>query len=619
MILFVVAWIPLLLACWLCGAAVLELTAGAEVFERAGDRAALSAWVGLVVLAQALLAVSLFAPLTPQCGAGVAAALCVPALLSRRVRAEAARLRRMLSLRLALGLLALTAGVAAFASQPVTYYDTGLYHFQNIKWLAEHGAVRGLALVQVRFAFASSWLALAAPFEAGPFGTRASAVSCGFALLVATLHALVCARRCAAGSGRGSDWLLLLSYAFVLPPALVWRQPASASPNLPVFFLAAAVVWAVSLLEERRDAADARLLPVLLAAGAVGVKLIGLPLLVITSAYYLRGAWLSPRLLLKAGAAVALMLLPTAAYGLVTAGCPFFPAKALCVETPWSVGAGEAERLANVIRDWARWDGRTPPWGDGWNWVTPWLTKGLTQKNWGLIPLCLLVACAGAFVRAKPRLRALGTSVMLAGCAGLLVFLLLRGGELLMVSMAVAAVVAALTQRGGEFAGRGWALAVGLAGSALTLYAAPALTFGLGYTAVLFGALFVPAASGLDREEGAGLGERLWRRRASPAALLLACGLFFFATTAALETFTRVGAGVEGRFRRMLLPPPLPAVATAAREENGLRYFVPVGGPQCWGAELPCAELELRGGVRLCDAGRGLRGGFVRAEAAPDR
>jgi hypothetical protein len=248
------------------------------------------------------------------------------------------------------------------------------------------------------------------------------------------------------------------------------------------------------------------------------------------------------------------------------------------------------------------------------------LTKGLTLKNSVAAALCLLVAGAGAFLRARTRLRVASALLLLTGCAGLLVFLLLRGGELLMVALTAAAAVAVLTRRGGDFAGRAWVLAAGLLGSVLTLYAAPAARFGLGYTALLFGALLVPAVLRLDEKADVDLSNGLrWRRLATPAAVLAACGLCLFTTTFAVETFTRVGAGVEGRFRRLLLPPALPATATAPREENGLRYFVPVEGEQCWAAELPCAEAELKGGVALREPARGLRDGFVRAQAAPGR
>ncbi|MFL6253611.1 MAG: hypothetical protein ACJ74T_01175, partial [Pyrinomonadaceae bacterium] len=412
----------------------------------------------------------------------------------------------------------------------------------------------------------------------------------------------------------GADWLVLLSFALVLPPIFVWRMPASASPDLPLFFLALTVVWAISLLEEEKGGAAARLLPVLLAAGAVGLKLNGLPLLVVASVYYVRGGGFSTRRLLTAGALVALMLLPTIAHGVVTSGCPVFPSKLLCVEAPWSVGEAEAERLTRVIRDWSRWNGTGLHWKNDWSWLGPWATKGFTSKNLFVTPLCLLTACAGAFVRAKTRLRAQGTLVLLAGCAGLLLYFVLRGGEVLMVSVTAAAVVAVLTRRGGQFAGRAWILAAGLAGMALTLFAAPAFRFGLGYTAVLFGALLVPAVVRLAGEAGA-----VGVRRVTLAALLTACGLIFFTMTLALEAGARAGEGVEGRFRRLLLPPALPEAAPVAREVNGLRYFVPSFGELCWATELPCAQTELPRDVTLRDPERGLRGGFVHTGQTPNR
>lgn len=615
MLFFAGAWLPLFLVCWLCGAAVLERAAGAGTFERAGDRLVISLWLGLVINAQLLLVASHLAPLTPLCGALVGAAVSGLALLSRGVRAEAVRLKGLLGRPpLILGLLALTLGVAAFASQPITYFDTGLYHFQNIKWLSEYGAVEGVGIIHDRFAFTPAWFALAAPFDAGPFQTRAAAVADGFALLVACLHALLCARRCAAGEGRGSDWLAALSFALVLAPALVWRMPASASPDMPGFFLAVAVVWAVCLLEEARGGAAAgRLIPVLLAACAVGVKLNALPLLFVACVYYVAGGGLNLRRVLWAGGAVTLLLLPALAHRVFVSGCPLYPSKALCLDVPWSVGVRQAELHTRAIREWARWEGTGLRWTDGWGWVVPWATKGFTLKNSFVIPFCLLVAGAGAFLRARTRWRAMGALALVAGSAGLLLFLLVRGGEVLMVAVAFVAAVVALTRRGRGHAGRGWVLAAGLAGTALILYAAPALRFGLGYTGILLGSLLVPAAIGLAVEAGA------WRRRATPAALLTACGLLFFMMTIALEAGTRVGAGVEGLSMRLVVPPPLPAVATTARAVNGLGYVVPSDGEQCWAAELPCAQSDLPGDVTLRDAARGPGGGFVHAAGAPNR
>ncbi|HEX8189683.1 MAG TPA: hypothetical protein VF586_15115 [Pyrinomonadaceae bacterium] len=614
MLFIVCAWVPLLLVCWLCGAAVLERAAGAGTFRRAGDRLILSLWLGLVVLPQVLIAVSHLAPLTALCGAAVGAAVSGLALLSGGVRAEAARLRGLLRPGLALGLLALALGAAALASQPVRFFDTGLYHFQNIKWLSEYGTVLGAGLVHERFAFTPAWFTLVAPYDGGPFVERVAGVADGFTLLVASLHALVCARRCAAGAGRGSDWLVLLSFAVVLPPILYWRMPASSSPDMPVFFLSAVVAWGLCLAEEARAglgdgaAAGARSIPLLLAAGAVGVKVNTLPLLVVASVYYVRGGGLTARRVLAAGAAVSALLLPTLAHRFVVSGCPLFPSKLLCLDVPWSVGVWRAEGITRVIREWARWDGSPPRWANEWNWVVPWMTRGFTPKNSVVLLLCLLLAGLGALVRVRTRLRAQGTLLLLAGCAGLLVFLEWRGGGLLMVSAGAAGAAAALTRRGGEFAGRAWVLAAGLAGTALTLYAGPTLRFGLGYTAVLLAALLVPAAVGFAGGAGA---DEWWRRRATLPALAAACGLLFFTLTVAVETAAPWGGGVGAHVRRRIVPPMLPTPVLVPREVNGLRYSVPAQWEQCWAAEVPCSPGDLSDDVMPRDPARGPGAGFV--------
>src|SRR5580692_1131406 len=61
---------------------------------------------------------------------------------------------------------AILALIALFVSmREINFYDTALYHQQAVKWLAEHGLVRGVALVYYRFGFVSSWFSLAAPLN----------------------------------------------------------------------------------------------------------------------------------------------------------------------------------------------------------------------------------------------------------------------------------------------------------------------------------------------------------------------------------------------------------------------------------------------------------------------
>ncbi|HEY9614847.1 LIC_10190 family membrane protein, partial [Allocoleopsis sp.] len=194
MLVLMIAWAGLMLACWLIGTAILNGVKG-DCFERIGDRLIIAVWLGVVILSVSLLAVSLVLPLSPLVGALVAITMAAIALSLQCTRAEIRTLRSVLSAKWIFGFITLEAIVAASASQKITFFDTGLYHFQVIRWLSRFGAVPGLALIHNRFGFTSSWFALAAPFNAGIFEARTAALTSGFAFLLASLHFLICLTR----------------------------------------------------------------------------------------------------------------------------------------------------------------------------------------------------------------------------------------------------------------------------------------------------------------------------------------------------------------------------------------------------------------------------------------
>jgi hypothetical protein len=615
MLFFVCAWLLLMAVCWLAGCAALECVAGVGAPSRAGDRFLLSVWLGLGALSLLMLAASLFAPLTPLCGTAVAGAVSAAALLSRSVRAEVSLLAGRLRPSLTLGLLALAAGVAAFNSQPVTNFDTGLYHFGHVRWLAEHGAVRGLALVHSRFAFTSSWFALSAPFDAGPFESRAAALANGFALMLALLHALVCARRWAAGAALDSDRLMVLTSSVAIPPIVYWRLSVSASPDLPIIFMMVVAAWAMSLVSDREALspgapAKVRLVPLLLASAALGVKLTALPLVAVACVFYAWRGGLSPRGLAVAVAVATISALPVLAYGFITSGCVLFPSAVLCSDVPWSVGAGTAAHLSALIRDWARWDGPTPPWANGLNWTVPWATRELSRGRVASMLFCALLAGAGALIRARTRLRGPGGLVSLVGCIGLTLLLLFYAAEFFM-ALATAAAAVVVSGRVRDKPGWFWLLTAGLAGGALTLYAAPAPRFGLGYTAVLIAAVLISLAKSPARS-GAFMASS-WRCPGALALLLLAGGMAFLSLRFVVKTFEmgdKVERPSEERLWRLLLPPALPKATVTIRETGHLKYFAPAAGTQCWAAELPCTPYEPPDDIELRDPARGLGAGF---------
>jgi hypothetical protein len=146
---------------------------------RAGDRIIIATWIGSSILALVLLSVSLFRPLSPATSVIVAAILVAAALATRDARVVTGGSRvppeAPIPVRAVVAGIAVSAiGAAALASDPVTLYDSLVYHVGMMRWLREYGTVPGLALIHNRLGHVSAWFALGAAFDAGPFTDRRS-------------------------------------------------------------------------------------------------------------------------------------------------------------------------------------------------------------------------------------------------------------------------------------------------------------------------------------------------------------------------------------------------------------------------------------------------------------
>ena len=403
------AWAVLLLVASTVGSGALALLRAHDI--RAGDRLLLGAWVGVVVLASALLAASLVTPLTP--GVSLAVAATVSALgvfaswrAGQRPTAilawkDAPRPRSAITI----GLVALLVGAAALASDPVTLYDSLVYHVGVIRWLREVGTVPGVALIHNRLGHVSAWFTLAAGFDAGPLAGRASNVPFGLALVLVGLQASIAVARILANCARVSDWFLMLTSG-----ALVWaavaHDTATPSPDVPGNALIVVAAWAVLVVGEvdsrggRQtgalvgDGADAigslrplpnasiglRLLPLVIAIGACTMKLFAVPAVVATASYVVfarpfdgGGRAFVRRTAVCVTIGIAL-LGPFIAANIMASGCPAYPSPLGCTDAPWSVGLARAADYATYVRDVARWERRgVTSVGASTGWIVPWI------------------------------------------------------------------------------------------------------------------------------------------------------------------------------------------------------------------------------------------------------
>ena len=577
MLYFVSVWIVLLTIGYLLGIGLLNVCQS-TAFTRVGDRLIIAVWLGTIVLAIALLAVSLMLPLSPLIGAIVAGSLCGISLLLKRTRIELLALRQRVSGTTLLGFLTLMLAIAALTTGAVTWQDTGYYHYQVIQWLAKFGAVPGIALLFPNFGFTSSWFAFAAPLNAEVFASRVSAVTNGFVLLIATLQCVLCLRHCLKREAYLSDWFMVACSLMLLPIVLLVKPLASIlvspSPDIPVIFLTEVIAWAILVLStsrlstSRKDAAAINgrtiapeVIPFFLSAGAVTVKLTALPILGISSLFLLSRGF-SPRRIAIASIVFTLLIAPMLASGVVTSGCPLFPSPWLCFDLPWSPTQEAAKNIAKGAYGLTNWV-TSPPSG-----IPPWL-----WSLWGWFS-----------VSSKRQLMAV----------------------LLLCSIAPAVYITKKIVIN-RFYEQLWVILIALSGIIFITLQSPFFRFAVPYLVLLpalgiavyvqnnFEGTFYKIVDRLNAQFAV---KKLFQRRS-----LLCLSLIAVIVTSSASS---------APFSRLLLPPPIQKIPFVKKRVNDIAYFSPTKDESCWATQLPCT-IDVPPNVKLRHALEGIAGGFVRS------
>jgi len=577
MLYFIVAWTCLIMICCLIGTTLMNVLQ-ADSFERVGDRTITAVWLGVVILANSLLATSLILPLSSSVGALICISLCALSLLSQRTRNEITAFRSKLSQNIIWGFFALELGIAALTTQQVTWIDTGLYHYGVIQWLSKFGAVPGVALLFSQLGFTSSWFALAAPLNAEIFDSRVSAITNGLAFLIAVLHFLTALAHCFTNKAQLSDWFVIIFSAIVLPFIVISNLMrvilVSPSPDLPIILLVEVVAWSTliasnpvpSFYKVKASILDAPIIPLVLSAGAVTIKLIALPLLFVSGLFYIFVRGFDVRRVLMGISIIILLLLPMLSVGAITSGCPLYPSSFLCLDLSWSPTEKVAKTVAEGTHGWTTWYGSPPPDANYMLWLlSQWASS--TKLNQVMALLVGVSTLAAPFI-----VRTL---------------LISRVREQL------------------------WILAMGITGITFLMLTTPFFRFGLGYLILLPALLLAKYC----REK---LGNVLpslfhkfvtyYRSKKADKARLV--------TILFLGALILVGITSSSVQNRLILPPQLPSIELLQKQVNDIAYFSPKNsGDLCWATKLPCA-FELQD-VKLREPARGIEAGFVYQKYSP--
>ena len=480
--------------------------------------------------------------------------------------------------------------IAAFATQPVTWIDTGLYHYGFVRWFAQQGVTPGLTLLNRQFGFVSAWFAIAAPFSPAWLDGRASSLMNGFVTLVAALQISLSVYSILRQRAQHSDWFLALFsiciFGLTTQTLLLSAVTVSASPDIAVAWLTAVIAWCLLVsCPIDTPSEPSALLPIILAAGAESIKLTALPLLVVSAGYYvmLNAHW---KRLLKLLLLITVLLLPLLSATVVISSCPLYPSTVLCFDLPWAESEASLNELADASHGWASWYGEPEASNNRTLWlIMQWVQSGPSSKLSAALVVMSLLSALYLFVG-----RSLwGRLPANASPAGRLTT---RNSQRLLSFNLLAPKLYAL-------------IALSAVGITFVMLKASLFRFGMGVLLLLPILVVSLACSDLfNRPKGGQIVFPKWALKAG----ISVCVLCAIALNAHL--YSSAGTLTAQATDSWLLPPPLPEVAVTTERGNGTTYYLTQDERgRCWASKLPCVS-NLPSDVVDIDPSVGIASGF---------
>jgi hypothetical protein len=145
------------------------------------------------------------------------------------------------------------ATASLYSIRVIENFDTWMYHMNAVKWYGSFGIVPGLALLETRLGWISSWFALDASLNHGLLAERMYSLPGLLVLTLLTWQALECLDALRRRAGALSDVAFLL--AFICMFAFCWkrRMIASGAPDFAVIGLTLQIRFNAASIFARSD------------------------------------------------------------------------------------------------------------------------------------------------------------------------------------------------------------------------------------------------------------------------------------------------------------------------------------------------------------------------------
>jgi len=340
-----------------------------------------------------------------------------------------------------ISILLVAVWVSLRAMLPATNYDTGLYHFNAIRWINTFPIVPGLGNLHERLAFNQAFFTWVAALNFYPWFGHGSSLANSFLLLLSfasflyflrpVLHRPALLIEAHPFLYASALWVIpILGYLSIISRELSSPTPDLASSllqlNMFVMLARGIAQWGS---EERWMKAESAVV-MFLAATAVTIKLSNLAVSAVLIGFCLIYAWRVSKtrikdLLVSLAPALAVILV-WGFRGVMLSGAPFFPATIGYLPVDWAMPFNNVVGQANSIYSWARQPHALNVLGN-WNWLGPWLIVAGQDSAGVVYPFIsafvfgglALMAAVYALLKRRGPLRWLYWSILLLPLLGL--------------------------------------------------------------------------------------------------------------------------------------------------------------------------------------------------------
>jgi hypothetical protein len=500
-------------------------------------------------------------PLSPITGAILSLFWVFISLLSTKVREEYSQLLSCISLQKIINFLIISVSVSVFATQKIIWFDTGSYHLGSIHWMAQFGSVNGVALINSKFGFTSSWFAFSAPLIFDWDNGRISAISNGFLMLLSFFHVLIILSKLKKKLVTIYDvfitiflGLFMIVYIF---DNVNGNSLVSFSNDIPVSLLIGVTSWSILMINSYPSIPltefklNSHLIPVILAIGAFTIKLTAIPFLATILLFYFWQNRPNLKHYLIVIFLTFILFLPNGLFAIKTSGCPMYPSEKMCLNLPWTIKTETIKNENSEITGIKQEKVKNNP------------IISFVQKRWGWFKSSLKIQIT-VFVYL--------VSIILG-------FFIIKQENIELK----------MSQK--------WLVFLGVLGSTFIMLIIPLIRFGVGYFLLTI-SLFTANIC---------LKKNLFNLKILRKINQLSQEfLIVFVTTILLVI------GGKDFENRLFFPAQLPELPLINAKNNNVEYTYPADFKiKCWGAKLPCSPLPIeKHNIQLIDSQKGIKSGF---------